>query len=273
MQPHLSIVRATSDSPEAEDKEAELQKLRQVVVHLTRLSAIGTTAAMIVHEIAQPITAATNYLAAAKRMLTKSKPISEEKALHVVELAEDCLLRSAEIMHNIKNAAANKAFRPKALDLHVVVAKVMQIYSASWSLTPEIRLSSSACWVTGDKIQLSQVLANLIKNAMEASEGQSERRLTVSSRLKDDETVEIRVQDNGPGIPEPMRQKLFSAFSSTKPEGLGVGLAICRAIIEQHQGRIWAEDLPDGTAFCFTLPASPGGSVPRHLLSGSADRS
>jgi two-component system sensor kinase FixL len=254
---------ATSDpNLRTEDNEAELQKLRQVVVHLTKLSAIGTTAAMIVHEVAQPVTAATNYLAAAQRLLSEQKPKTKEQALEAVELAQECLLRTAEIMRNVKEAATTKAFHARSLDLHVVVADVVKLYSQTWGLTPRVTLSTSACQVLADPIQVAQVLSNLIRNAMEATEGQAERSLSVCSRPASDGTVEIRVEDNGPGISSRIAEKLFSPFSSTKPDGMGVGLSICRAIVEQHQGRIWTEPLAHGTAFCFTLPADPG-NVPR----------
>lgn len=234
----------------------ELQKLRQAVIHLTKLSAIGTTAAMIVHEIAQPVTAATNYLAAAHRHLKATEPGTKEQALEVLEFAQEALLCTAEVMHKVTEAAANKAISPQPLDLHEVVADLIKLYSESWGLTPKVVLSTAACHVMGDRIQLGQVLSNLIRNAMEATCGQRERRLSVTSRLNSDKFVEIRVEDNGPGVPPSMRQKLFSAFHSSKAESLGVGLSICRAIVEQHGGTIWAESLPDGTAFCFTLPSA-----------------
>jgi two-component system sensor kinase FixL len=256
MKRHLALVAADGVHFRDEVDQDQLQKLRQVVVHLTKLSAIGTTATMIVHEVTQPVTAATNYLGAAHRLLQKSDPTAKEQALQAVELAQEALLRTAEIMRDVKEAAANKAFSPQPLDLHVVLADIMKIYSPSWDLTPKVVLATTACHVIGDRIQLAQVLSNLIRNAMEVTEGQSERRLRVSSRLTPDDFVEVRVEDNGPGVPQFMRPKLFSAFHSSKADGLGVGLSICRAIVEQHSGEIWAESLPDGTAFCFTLPAA-----------------
>nr|WP_299855598.1 ATP-binding protein [Sphingomonas bacterium] len=108
----------------------------------------------------------------------------------------------------------------------------------------------------GDRVQLGQVLSNLIRNAIEATDGQAVRALKIGSRLAPDGLVEIRVEDNGPGISDKMQGLLFSAFSSTKIDGVGVGLSICRTIVEQHRGSIWAVALPEGTAFCFTVPAS-----------------
>lgn len=134
----------------------------------------------------------------------------------------------------------------------------MNIYADSWGMTLRVVLSTSACQVLGDDIQRAQVLSNLIRIAMEATEGQSERRMSESSRSTADDMVEVRIEDNGPGIMPKIAQNLFTAFSSSKDDGLGVGLSICRAIIEQHKGKIWAETLPNGTAFCFTLPAARG---------------
>lgn len=256
MKRHTGLVAADGAHFRDEVDQDELKKLRQVVVHLTKLSAIGTTAAMIVHEVAQAVTAATNYLAAAHRLLEADETEAKEHTLEVVELAQEALLRAAEIMHEVKEAAANKAFCPQPLDLHVVVADVMKLYSESWDITPKVVLSTAACHVMGDRIQLAQVLSNLIRNAMDVTEGQRERRLCVSSSLTSDKFVEIRIEDNGPGVPPSMRKKLFSAFHSSKADGLGVGLSICRAIVEQHSGKIWAESLPDGTAFCFTVPSA-----------------
>lgn len=201
MERHNALVAA--DGPHFRDQVAqdELQNLRQVVVHLTKLSAIGTTAAMIVHEVAQPVTAATNFLVAAHRYIETNEPGAKEQTLEAVELAQEALLRAAEIMRSVKEVAANKGFSPQPLDLHVVAADVMKLYSESWGLTPEVVLSTAACHVMGDRIQLTQVLSNLIRNAMEVTEGQSERRLILSSRLTSDQFVEIRVEDNGPGIP------------------------------------------------------------------------
>jgi two-component system sensor kinase FixL len=105
----------------------------------------------------------------------------------------------------------------------------------------------------GDRIQLAQVVSNLIRNAADATAGQVVRSLRLTASLNDDNMVEVRIKDNGAGIPSHLMGKLFTPFTSSKAEGLGVGLSICRTIVEQHQGRIWAETLPLGTVFCFTL--------------------
>lgn len=157
----------------------------------------------------------------------------------------------------MKAYAVNKAFRAKPMHLHVVIADVMKMFADPWGPTPSVALSTNACWVLGDHIQLAQVLSNLVRNGMEATEGQTERRISATSHLRNDSTVEIRVEDNGPGIPPPILSKLFSPFSGSKADGLGVGLSICKAIIERHGGKIWPERLDGGTALCFSVPCAP----------------
>lgn len=237
-----------------DEREAEVRRLRQVIVHLTKASAIGTTAAMLVHELAQPITAASNYLAAAQRLLAGGKPAAGEGALQALRFAQECLLRTADVMENVKATAASKAFRPRPVDLRVVVEDLVRLYGTGWDFPVKVRIAPAAGRVMGDPVQLAQVISNLIRNAADATAGQTVRSLHLIARVTDENMVEVRVKDNGPGIPADLKDRLFSPFSSTKADGLGVGLSICRTIIERHGGRIWAENPPLGTELCFTVP-------------------
>jgi two-component system sensor kinase FixL len=108
-----------------------------------------------------------------------------------------------------------------------------------------------------DKVQIQQVLLNLMRNAVEAMHGSSRRELRISTRMSSDDQVEVSVADSGPGLPEVVREKLFQPFVTTKPSGMGVGLSICRGIVEAHGGRMWLADRPGGGAdFRFTLPVA-----------------
>lgn len=235
-----------------DELEAEIQQLRQVLVHLTRLSAIGTTAAMLVHELAQPVTAASNYLAATQRLLEDDRFPSHERAREAVQLAQACLARAADLMGSVKDAAASKAYRPRPVDLRGIVDEVLRLYGG-WKCPVKVEVAPAAARIVGDRIQLGQVISNLIRNAAEATEGQAVRSVSLRAFVNDDDMVEVRVKDNGAGLLPHLTENLFSPFISTKAGGLGVGLSICRTIIEQHKGSIWAESLPLGTVFCFTL--------------------
>lgn len=237
-----------------EDCEAQVEELQDLVVHLSKVSASGTSAAIVVHEVAQPITAAANYLSAAENLLTGKRPISTQQVLEAVKLARNCIARTGEVMGKVKNGAAMKRFDPAPFDMAVVLAEVMGLFGPKWNLAPRIDLDPAARRVMGDPVQIAQVLSNLIRNAMEATEGQFIRRLHVSVGLSGADDVEIRVEDNGAGIAPKVRDTLFSAFSSTKEGGGGIGLSICKTIVKQHKGRIWADSLAGGTAFSFTLP-------------------
>lgn len=236
-----------------DDCEAHVHDLQQLVVHLAGVGTVDTTVAMIVHEVAQPITAATNYLAAAEHLLSSDNPLAQDRGLDAVKHAQECLARTGALIGNAKDATARKAFSPCPQDLAAIVADVVLMFPPEAGVVPVIDIVAKAARVIGDGVQIGQVLSNLIRNAIEATEGQAVRYLRISSRPADRRFVEIRVEDNGPGIDRKIRDQLFSVFTSTKEEGLGVGLSICQTIIEQHQGRIWTEALPAGTAFCFTL--------------------
>jgi two-component system sensor kinase FixL len=208
---------------------------------------------MLVHELAQPVAAASNYLAGTQRLLADEKPQSRARAREGVQLAQECLARAAELMASVQEAAARKAFRMRPVSLKVVIDDVLRLYSVGLNFPVQIEIAAGAARVMGDRVHLAQVLSNLIRNAAEAIEGQAVRSLRITASLNSDNMVEVHVIDNGQGFSPELQEKLFAPFTSTKADGLGVGLSICRAIIEQHKGRIWAGRLPGGTALCFTL--------------------
>jgi two-component system sensor kinase FixL len=245
----------TSDRTALLDCEARAEGLQQQVDDLSAVAVIRTTTNMIVHEVTQPVTAAANYLAVAERLLSHDDTASTEYALEAVKQAQLCLVRTGDVMGSVKDVAARKPFDPQPLELAEIVGDVMQMFTDRSDITPVIEISPTAGHAMGDAVQIGQVLSNLVRNAMEATEGQSTRHLRITSRRSDDAFIEVRVEDNGPGVSRQRKRRLFTAFASTKAKGSGIGLSICRTIIKQHRGRIWADALPDGTALCFTLPA------------------
>lgn len=194
-----------------------------------------------------------NYLAATQRLLAKEDDVSKQHIREGVQLAQDCLARAAILMASVKEAAASKAFRARPVGLRTILDDVLRLYAVGLNFPVGISIAPAAARVMGDRVQLAQVLSNLIRNSVDATEGQAVRSLRVSATINSDNLVEVRVKDNGHGLLPHLKEKLFSPFISTKAEGLGVGLSICRTIVEQHKGRIWAESLGLGTVFCFTL--------------------
>jgi two-component system, LuxR family, sensor kinase FixL len=239
-----------------EECEARVSRLQELVGHLSIANTDTPSAAEVVHEVAQPVTAATNFLAVAEQLLSREGVEAQEGGLEAVRNARECLARTADVMASARHATGAKAFDPSPQNLGGIVADALQMFEFDGKILPLIEIASDAARVMGDGGQLVQVVCNLVRNAAEATEGQAARRLRIASRRIDADNIELRIEDNGPGIADEMRGLLFASFSSTKTEGTGVGLSISRAIIEQHQGRIWADALPDGgTAFCFVVPA------------------
>jgi two-component system sensor kinase FixL len=231
-----------------------VEELQGLVAHLSTVGTEGAAVSMAIHEVAQPVTAATNFLAAAEELLSSADPAANDRGLEAVHFAQECLTRTSEVMATVKDAAEMKALDASPQAIRSIVNEAIRMFEFEAAFVPLINIPSAASQIMGDRVQLRQVIANLIRNAMEASEGQVVRVLRIGSRIANDGLVEIRIEDNGPGISDKMRGLLFSPFSSTKTDGAGVGLSICRTIIEQHGGRIWAAALPEGTAFCFTVP-------------------
>lgn len=247
-------------SPESHDGpldecETRVAELKELVVHLSALGGDVPSAAEIVHEVAQPVTAAANYLAAAEHLLSGEDAGAKGRGLTAVRHAQQCLVRTADVMASMKEATDVKPFDPSLQDLGLIVADAMQMFEFDDTIRPSIEIAPGAAQVMADGGQLVQVVSNLVRNALEATEGQAVRRLRVVSRRLDRNRVEVCIEDNGPGIAEEMRGLLFSSFTSTKDDGAGVGLSICRAIIERHHGCIWADPLAEGTAFCFVVPS------------------
>ena len=255
-------VRAETPEVPIAECEGEVVELKELVARLEAGLAAGS-AAMIVHEVAQPVTAATNYLAAAEHLLSLDDEGANRRGLAAVRLAQECLTRTGEVMTSVKSAADGDAFVARPQNLRLIVAEALKMHQFEATTIPRIEISPRTSRVMGDAVLLGQVICNLVRNAMEATEGQSLRLLHIVSRTAGKEFVELRIEDNGPGISEDMKTLLFSPSPSTKSEGTGVGLSICRGIVERHQGRIWAEFLPEGSAFCFTLPSCPRSPRPR----------
>lgn len=244
------------DLTERQQTLARLQELQENLLHVSRLRSMGQMAAALSHELNQPLTAITNYLNAAQRLLDQAPP-DLARVRQALGLAAQQSLRSGEIIRRLRAFVSRGTVARQAEPVARLIEEAMALaLVGSRYRGVEVRMAIAADLppVIADRVQIQQVLLNLIRNAMEAMEGQPVRRLTITAKMEDG-AVAISVGDTGPGIADSVREKLFQPFVSTKDDGMGIGLSVCRTIIEAHGGRIDVESGADaGTVFQFSLP-------------------
>jgi PAS domain S-box-containing protein len=260
----VEVVSTIVDATERRRAQEEQQKLRQLesdLAHVNRLSMIGELAASLAHEITQPIAAARNNARAALNFLSRQTPDLAE-----VSEALGCVVgdadRAGKIIDRIRDHIKNTPPRKDRLDLSEAVDEVIGLARSVIvrnGVSIQRRLPGGLLAVRGDRVQLQQVVLNLILNAVEAMSAVDEgaRELTLSVEQSGTSDVLVAVRDSGPGIDPERRERVFDAFYTTKPSGLGMGLSICQSIIVAHGGRLWAgANDPGGAVFQFILPGA-----------------
>ena len=247
------------DLTERQKTEARLQELQAELVHMSRLTAMGEMASTLAHELNQPLSAIANYLKGSRRLLENNSDEQSIMLRDAIDKAADQALRAGQIIRRLREFVARgeserrvervKKLVEEASALALVGAKDRGI-RVRFQFDPRIDL------VLADKVQIQQVLLNLMRNAIEAMEGCKTRELLISAKPAGDDMIAIGVADTGSGIPPEMASQLFQPFVTTKPQGMGVGLSISRTIVESHGGQISCEPNPGGgTIFQFTLRA------------------
>ena len=248
------------DLTERQATEGRLQDLQAELMHIGRLSALGEMSSALAHELNQPLSAVGNYINGARRLLDGgAEPAAIKDAL---ERASTQTLRAGEIIRRLRDfVQRGETDRGiESLSKLVEEASALALLGAKdANIHVAIRLDPAADQILADRVQIQQVLLNLIRNSVDAMLDSQVRRLTLSSRLLEGDMVEVSVADTGSGMAPEVLEKLFQPFVTTKSQGMGVGLSICRTIIESHGGRIWTEpNTPGGTVFRFSLPAVSG---------------
>lgn len=239
------------------ENESRLYTLGQELAHAWRINTMGEITAGIAHELNQPLSAMVNFLAAAKRMLSDDDA-RERKIKETVESASGQALRAGQIIRKMRLFASKGEIDKHPLNLAEVIEESIDLMRFRYM--EGIRIShdlQTEALVLGDRIQVQQVLINLLRNAVEALKTvpHQEQLIEISTRERDAETIEICVSDTGPGLPESRLAATFSPFLTTKETGMGVGLSVCRRIVEAHGGKMSATNRREGGAMiCFTLP-------------------
>jgi two-component system sensor kinase FixL len=245
------------DLTERQKTESRLQELQSELVHVSRLTAMGEMASTLAHELNQPLSAISNYLKGSRRLLESSADEQAPKLREALDKAAEQALRAGQIIRRLREFVARGEGERRVENIAKLVEEASalalvgakdQAIRVRFSFDPATELAMA------DKIQIQQVLLNLMRNAVEAMHDSPTRELELKATPAESDMVRVSVSDTGSGIAPDVLSQLFQPFVTTKQQGMGVGLSICRTIVESHGGQIWAEPNPGGGAvFNFTL--------------------
>ena len=243
------------DLTERQEREQRLHEVQAELIHMSRLSELGQMVSALAHEVNQPLTAIHNYLQAGQHLMAAG---DSQKAQALLARAVEQSDRASAIIRRLREfvrkgeTARQRENLPKIVEEASALSLVGQ---KAQGVRVRLHLDPSVAWVVVDKVQIQQVLFNLVRNAVEAMAEGDRRELVIATAHSGKTMAEISVADSGPGLSAKVRARLFQPFVTTKAGGMGVGLSICRSIVEAHGGQMSAHDNPGGgTVFRFTVP-------------------
>ena len=248
------------DLTERQQTLLRLQDLQSELAHVGRVSEMGTLASSLAHELNQPLTAVATYCESARDLLD-SEPDAEALALvrEALDEAAEQAVRAGQIVRRLRDFMSNGEMERRVESLQRLINEanaLALVGSREHGIDVQLSLDPAADLVFVDRIQVQQVLVNLIRNAIDAMMTAEQRCLAVRTERQSDTLVKVTIEDTGSGISDAVAPQLFQPFVTSKENGMGIGLSICRTIVEAHGGRIWFEPAPNGgTAFHFTLPS------------------
>ena len=255
----IYLLGISEDITEAKQAEEEIQRQQRELAHVMRLSTMGEMASGMAHELNQPLTALTSYCGTAAT-LVKSLPSLQPQLGKILERAEEQAHRASQIIRHLRDFLTKADDHKEPLDIDQVIVRTIEF------IRPELKIGqvkiehqsgTSGRKVMANKVQVEQVLVNLVLNSLEAIKGAGKTtgNIIVQTRLLPNETIETTVTDNGPGIDADIVDKMFNPFQTSKSSGMGMGLSISRSIIEESGGKLWADvQRGNGALFGFNLP-------------------
>jgi two-component system sensor kinase FixL len=232
-----------------QQSEQRLQELQSELVHVARLSAMGEMASALAHELNQPLTAIINYAQTARGVVERRPGERNGGLVSLLKKTVEQADRAGQIIRRLRQFIA-KGETDRALeDINAVVEEASALAlvgTKGKGIAARRMLGDGLPPVLLDKIQIHQVITNLVRNSVDALEGVQRREIVISTRQAGQDSIEITVADTGPGLAPELADRLFQPFVTTKPTGLGIGLSICRSIVDAHGGRLFASDNPGG---------------------------
>lgn len=253
---HVFLTMVVRDLTSIQEAERRSEQLHAQLTQVWSLNSMGEMASVLAHELNQPLSAVTNYLRAARNLIARME-LDDDDLIDAVARAGDQAVRAGEIIRTMRDLATRGGALQKPESLAAMIGEIdfiVSLMARDASVRVVYDLYKGEDTVMADRIQIQQLVVNLTRNAIEAVTKYPNRQLNISTRLDADGGVVTTVEDSGPGIEPSVAERLFQPLASTKPEGMGLGLSISSAIVENHKGRIWVEPSRlGGAAFCFVL--------------------
>ncbi len=252
--------RLVTEGLERSHADLRVQQLQNELFQATRFTAAGQVAEALAHELNQPLTAVVNSINAAKRLLASEGDVDLLTVREVIGEAAEQALRAGEIVRSLRQFLHRDEKKKQVEGLASMIEEATA--SALGSIAPltvhtRFDFHDRGVGVLADRVQIQQVLVNLVRNACEAMAGKDFREVTLTTKARAGEMIEVAVADTGTGTPDDIAARLVSPLISTKPDGMGMGLSISRSIVEAHDGQLTTEPNPEGgTIFRLTLPSA-----------------
>ena len=257
------------DLTERQETDARLQELQSELVHISRLSAMGEMASTLAHELNQPLTAIANYMKGSSRIVSEIQSDRAPMLKTALDKSAEQAIRAGQIIRRLRDFVARGESDRSIDSLSKIIeeASALALVGAKESgIHVRMRFDPDGDYALVDRIQIQQVLLNLIRNSIDAMRQSTRKELTITKHGPADGMVEVSVSDSGPGIDPEVRAQLFQPFVTTKSDGMGVGLSISRTIIDSHGGKLWVDDNPEGGAiFRFSLPVAQESRVEENV--------
>lgn len=249
------------DLSEKQQAELRMREMQAELVHFSRLSAVGTMASALAHELNQPLTAIANYLEAGRDLLDTPDSDSLSMLSEALDEGAKQSVRAGQIVRKLRDFVSRGEISRRAAPLAPLLedaVSLARIGTSSEAVKVRVEIEDGVDAVSADPIQIQQVVINLLRNAFEALAGREDAEVRVHAMLgEEDGMLAVEICDNGPGIEPEVAAQLFKPFTSTKTTGMGLGLSICQTIIEAHGGAIHVKSHDgNGACFCFTLPVA-----------------